>query len=209
MRRPLRLPIAFCVISALVIGLNCKRKEEDAPSLPEPPSPVAESAPSVEIVMPSTRAEYIVIEAENGRIIPPVQKVSIEGASGGLCVEAPELSAEKEENIGGGVSLSFKVNHEGEYYVWARVFWQHSCANSLTISAEASQPLDLTSGTYAEWHWLQLQKAPGEPAQFKLAPGRHSVSIGNREDGSRIDQLLLTNDEKYVPVGIEKPRGVK
>ena len=43
----------------------------------------------------------------------------------------------------------------------------------------------------------------GKPERFTLAQGTHTLVISNNEDGTKIDQLLITDDEEYVPTAIE------
>jgi hypothetical protein len=46
------------------------------------------------------------------------------------------------------------------------------------------------------WGWKRTSGA------LALANGAHTLYIKNREDGSSIDRLLLTRDERYTPAGI-------
>jgi hypothetical protein len=41
------------------------------------------------------------------------------------------------------------------------------------------------------------------PDVVKLAKGKNKVYLLNREDGIRFDQMLVTDDLNYSPVGIE------
>jgi len=40
--------------------------------------------------------------------------------------------------------------------------------------------------------------------KLKLTAGEHTLRIQNREDGIKVDQLLLCDDPGYVPVGVEE-----
>ena len=38
-----------------------------------------------------------------------------------------------------------------------------------------------------------------DPVVFSLSPGEHTLRIIQREDGAKLDSLLITNDLSYVP----------
>jgi len=52
-------------------------------------------------------------------------------------------------------------------------------------------------GTYGKWHWVKGMKVT-------LAAGTHELKVLNREDGAKLDQILLSRNEQYVPVGVEE-----
>ena len=51
-------------------------------------------------------------------------------------------------------------------------------------------------GTYGSWHWVK-------GARITLTAGQHVIRFQNREDGAKLDQFLLTNNSRYVPVRAE------
>src|SRR5207245_1932911 len=43
----------------------------------------------------------------------------------------------------------------------------------------------------------------GNPTRYyNLAAGAHTLVVAYREDGAKIDRLLITNDNNYVPMGM-------
>jgi hypothetical protein len=60
----------------------------------------------------------------------------------------------------------------------------------------------LEDSTYKTWHWVH---SPPRLPQLALPAGPCTLTVQNREDGVRIDQLLLTTDRRYIPVDIETP----
>ena len=56
---------------------------------------------------------------------------------------------------------------------------------------------------YKNWHWV---KAPRRIKDLRMGAGQQKLTIQNREDGVRIDQILLTRDRRFVPVGVEESR---
>jgi hypothetical protein len=84
--------------------------------------------------------------------------------------------------------------------VWVRAWWEGSCGNTVCIRV-GDQGKNLTvgnDGTYDAWHWLEV------PTSFALEKGTHTIYLLNREDGIRIDQLLVTSDMEYYPQGAEE-----
>ena len=53
------------------------------------------------------------------------------------------------------------------------------------------------------WAWDRASNRGGaDPVIFSLSAGSHTISIKVREDGTKIDKLLLTNDMGYSPAGL-------
>ena len=100
----------------------------------------------------------------------------------------------------GGAQFDFELPSDAECKVWLRVWWDGSCGNTINLQMD-DEPKSITvgnDGTYRTWHWLEAPKI------YKLASGKHSLFLLNREDGIMFDQLLITNDHQYVPQGIEE-----
>ena len=100
----------------------------------------------------------------------------------------------------GGAQFDFELSADAECKVWLRVWWDGSCGNTINLQMD-DEPKSITvgnDGTYRTWHWLEAPKI------YKLASGKHSLFLLNREDGIMFDQLLITNDHQYVPQGIEE-----
>lgn len=119
----------------------------------------------------------------------------------------------------GTIELPFEVKTAGSYAVWVRAWLHCSCANSFFLSIDTDPPVDadgdgkydenpphmLGGSTHERWKWVTLRGKT-----FDLAEGRHIVRIFNREDGIRIDQVLLAEGtsgpvEPYHPQGMERP----
>jgi hypothetical protein len=176
---------------------------------------------------------HICLEAESSANIVPLVRVggpsiavtnrawsAVKGASADMYIEIAQSpvtnSAEKAEaetkikpktepktkkQIPGKASFDFDVSDDGEHYLWCRVWWFDTCGNSVRISIDGARPFSFgQDGTFKRWHWF---KAPEGLKQLKLEKGSHSMVISAREDGIRIDQILLTDDSDFVPVGKE------
>jgi len=140
----------------------------------------------------------ILIEAESGAIHPPVVLKEDKDASQGEYVIAPEGPNHEEISIGGDVTYKLYVAEPGDYTLWLRANWCCGCGNSMDLSLDGEALGKVEDSVFKSWHWVALQK----PLR-KLTAGTHLLVLGNREDGSGVDQILLTQDPDYRPTGIE------
>jgi len=193
----------------------------------QPAAPAAKPAQKADIEIgdldmgPSVK---IVLEAENGKIEPPMAVFADakppegvdgpQGASAGKYVETPEPvevdpeTGKRKELHGGSTTLSFTVPNDGKYYVWLRVWWRHGCANTFSVQPDGDKNIDdkVTDNTYKAWRWLAVGRTPFEPGPFEFKKGEHTLKLTSREDGSVLDQVLVVDDPEYRPTGVEKPR---
>jgi len=100
----------------------------------------------------------------------------------------------------GGATFELEVAKPVKCRIWVRVWWEGACGNSIYVRpAEGEKALVVgNDGTYDMWHWLAL------PQEVDFPAGTSTISILNREDGIRFDQILVTGDLQYIPQGIEE-----
>jgi hypothetical protein len=106
--------------------------------------------------------------------------------------EAPDMKY-------GGVVFEVDIPKPMKCKVWVRTWWEGSCGNSVyVLGGRDPKPVVVgNDGTYEVWHWLEA------PQPFEFEAGKQEFFVLNREDGIRLDQLLITGDLQYVPQGIE------
>jgi len=160
------------------------------------------STPTTTLKKGSLTIEYevvpsILMEAENGQITAPMTVFEDHEASRGKYVMTPEGPAGEEINHGGEVVYRLDVAAPGEYVLWCRARWAGACGNSLDILLDTAGQGFVEDPVYEVWHWVALRR------KLKLDAGEHFLVIGNREDGSAVDQVLLTQDPDYRPTDIE------
>lgn len=98
----------------------------------------------------------------------------------------------------GEATFTFTVTSPGSYTVWSRTWWKDGCGNSVFVQIDDQTAAKLgEDGTYKWWHWVNLKGA-----RFKLSAGKHVFKFLGREDGIKLDQVFLTQDDEYVPEGI-------
>ncbi len=149
------------------------------------------------------------VEAEDAvEVVKPFEVLDLEGkpeaseVSGGKCLEV-EQGDGGGSKAGGHAVFRFDIAEPGTYYFWARCWWGDSCGNSFGVKVgEGAEFLFGNNRTYKVWHWYKAR------VPLKLEKGMQELRILNREDGIRIDQILITSDRALVPVGIEKTSAV-
>lgn len=133
---------------------------------------------------------------------PPSDVKILAKASGNGYLEIPQGAGDPPEQTNAMAIVNFSVQKAGEYYLWCRALWYDQCGNSVSMSIDGQKPFTFgQNGTYEVWHWV---KSPPRLKQLVLSAGPHKLTIGNREDGIRIDQILFTSNRRLVPVDIEK-----
>ncbi len=149
----------------------------------------------------------ICFEAETAELIEaPMVLVTngVEGASGAY-IEIPEGAGNPPKVTSGKAVFTFEVPADGVFTLWCRVWWEGECSNSFTVQV-GDHPAFLfgEDATYKVWHWVKYPVAR-TTAPLRLSKGRHTLVFHNREDGVRLDQVLLSADRRFVPVDIEVP----
>lgn len=157
-------------------------------------------------------ADRVCLEAESGaQVTAPMRVVNavdatnagavVTGASGGKYLEIPKGAGHSTGTNEGSAQVSFELDRAGDYVLWCRVYWLSECNSSFTMALDGALPFTFgKDATYNTWHWV---KAPPRLKQLTLAQGKHTLTIRQRQDGVRLDQILLVLDKQYVPVGVE------
>jgi len=126
----------------------------------------------------------------------------VAGASGPY-LEIPDGSGNPPKVTVGKAVYTVDIPADADYTLWARVYWEDECSNSFTVVI-GDQPGFLfgENATYKVWHWVKYPVArTAKP--IRLTKGTHTLTFHNREDGVRLDQILLSADRRFVPVDIE------
>jgi polygalacturonase len=153
---------------------------------------------------PVTPAAPVVItsEAEVGTLTAPMVMASDPAAYAGNYVSVPSAATQTTPSTTGSTTVSFAVPSTGSYKVWGRVIAPADTDDSFWVRVDAGTwfqwnniPLGST------WHWDDVHDATASntPVVFSLGAGAHTVTFAYREDGTRLDRILVTNDLALVP----------
>ena len=140
-----------------------------------------------------TAPGLIVIEAEALRLTSPLVVQEDPGARHGRCVAA---AADGQRDAGTG-RCRFELVNAGRYVVWVRAFGPSGEADSFTFDIDRGQPCLSDLRQRGIWFWDPVRRrGEGGPdfaarAGFALAAGAHTLTLRNRESGTRIDTLVI------------------
>lgn len=132
---------------------------------------------------------------------PPTGVKPLDGASKAAYIEIPAGAGNPPAVNAGKAVYQLNLPKDGTYVLWARVYWQDECSNSLGIQLDGGPVFSFgQDGTHKAWHWV---KSPPRIRALDLKAGAHTLSLLNREDGVCVDQIILSDERRFVPVGIE------
>ncbi|MFH1708319.1 MAG: hypothetical protein ABIF71_10450 [Planctomycetota bacterium] len=218
--RPALTGLVFALLAGTVLVTALRRP---APAHAPAPAAPAPAGTITRVAAPSAwTGGRVVIEAEAClRLEPPVTITADSTASGGRCLEIRE-GAGKPPAVGGLAVCPFTVPADGVYRLWGRRWWMDACGNSLELAIRGTGPAVIVGGTAdgrpADQPHLFGDDASYNPdlglpwiwtrgARYRLAAGAYTLAIANREDGVKLDQVLLAEERgdlpSYTPVDIE------
>lgn len=168
----------------------------------------------VAISSPRANAVYMYFEAEQGMLGQPMQVGRHAYASDSAFVWVPEGPGNDAPAGGQGfVEYAFDVPSAGDYVVWGRTLTPNIRDNSFYVSLNGKQeawwelPRPYTKPEKERWSWDPVSSRDPEtrvlanPVLFKMKQGRNTLRLRVREDGTRLDGLLITNDLSFKPRG--------
>lgn len=134
-------------------------------------------------------------------------------ASGGRAVVVRPDTAENVNTYDNlyGPRMEYEVQFQttGTYYVWVRTKADNGEEDSVHVALqEGNGPwepgtfggLGLGDDGDGDWDWSNEITDTSQEAQFTVdTTGTHTVSVWMREDGARIDKIVLTTDDSFTP----------
>lgn len=135
---------------------------------------------------------FIWIEAESCEDISlPLEVTKMEGSSEGSGVQ----STGGHHNTSGNALYKFQIPNDAKYFLWARCYWPHVCANSFSFSINNGTLFKIGENPIVnQWHWIL-------GPIYNLQKGNQDLRLWNSETDSRIDKFLLTTDPYFIPSG--------
>jgi hypothetical protein len=156
---------------------------------------------------------FIEFEAESMTTFTPFQILQDPAASGGQYLEvAPGNNslATPPEGTNGLAYYQFAVPAYGLYRVWARVKAPTTADDSFWVSMNDGNRVkwnEIKPG--ADWHWANVHNADAENAaaifnlsSFYFPLLSDTLYVAYREDGTKIDRIIITNNAVFVPQGV-------
>ena len=136
-------------------------------------------------------------EAEDGTLTQPIGVGNDTNASGCTYVYVTD------DWSNGNVTLNFNLPVAGEYYIWARGMGEDWPKNSFFVRIDEGEEFhfEITPADDGTWSWKWQQAPPPEEYEdpIYLSAGSHTIRFRSREQGSRLDAVLITDRADYIP----------
>jgi hypothetical protein len=134
-------------------------------------------------------------EAENGSIGTPMRIAADNDASGGDYIYVPNGAGSQ-----GYAQYTFSVPESGSYVVWGRVLATNDNDDSFFVSIDGGTPSLWDTQRSNYWLWDRVSMRGGaDPVVYYLNSGEHTILIEQREDGTKLDKILITNNLNLIP----------
>lgn len=143
------------------------------------------------------------LEAEDGLVMPDMTVAEAPDASGGRYVWTEGVSGAR-GGSDGSVTWRLDIARAADYYVWGRVLTPTDDDDSffLALSGEDLDygPAEWHTGRHDVWTWTPFRE-PGvkKPAAVAMPGGAVRLEIHGREDGAKLDRLMITDDPGLAP----------
>ncbi len=143
--------------------------------------------------------------AESGDVIyvDEMARIDLTDIPGGVTVpEGVTLAGNRgERKTAGSAIYSFEIEEPGDYVVWGLASASHEESDSFWISVDGKETRqwDLEAGS--DWRW-------NREGVHRLSSGQHTLATHWREEDSKLDGILITDDTDYLPdVAMEERSG--
>jgi hypothetical protein len=139
----------------------------------------------------------ILVEAESGQLSSPMVAASSNEASSGRYIWVP---AGKYYYTAGYATYSFEVPVSGNYFMWGRVYAASTRSNSFYLSIDGAEYVLWENKVSKSWLWNPVKnRRDADPKVYYLNAGRHTLRVKQREVGTKLDMILITDDYDYIP----------
>jgi hypothetical protein len=147
------------------------------------------------------------LEAETGELSAPMRIATDAEASDSQYVWVPPNPKwiREPHQIGGSVSYHFQVPQDGIYVIWGRVRAEGPKENSFYVALDDSAffAWHVHVSSAQTWGWDVISDLEARdlstPFLFALGAGEHTLVLYQREFGTQLDELLITNDVTLIP----------
>ncbi|HEV8337735.1 MAG TPA: fibronectin type III domain-containing protein [Candidatus Polarisedimenticolia bacterium] len=140
---------------------------------------------------------YVTVEAESGTLTSPMAShndFDTPLAFNGNYIWTPAgTGANTNGNPTAKATYAVTLANSGTYTLWVRMYAVTANNDSFWQSLDSGTKTTLTAGNLGVWAWTK-------GATFTVTAGSHSLVLGHRDEQTRADQIILTDDAAFVPV---------
>ena len=141
------------------------------------------------------------IEAEDGDLKWPMEIGDDVNASEGGYIWVPTGNGNlySLSETAGTAKFHFTVPENGEYVVWGREVSNDTVSDSFFVSMDGKSEIAWHTQSDGQdvWTWDIVSTQDAEV--YRLEPGAHTLTVSQREDGTKLDKILITNDLELIP----------
>jgi beta-lactamase regulating signal transducer with metallopeptidase domain len=156
----------------------------------------------VKPIVPPADPVHVVVGAEQA-VVDGKMELRADAASGGRYITPAEgVESRRTPPSDGSATLRFSVPQAGTYTLWAQVSIPDDESDSFWVRMNDGRWVRWNEIRRGEdWHWDELHDADygRELVQFDLEAGEQTLEIAYREEGAKLDQLVVTNDPFFRP----------
>lgn len=153
-----------------------------------------------EEVLPDTSSRLVLLEAESGTLTSPA---AILGTGTDLYVDSTTYS----NASNGSTTMSFNIDLPGNYHVWCRVKAPTASSDSFNVSVDGATEqifhvygvAEPTEPRSSSWIWKRIHVAGGDPRDYPLGAGNHTLKFRVREQGACLERIVLSSDPDFTP----------
>jgi glycosidase len=98
--------------------------------------------------------------------------------------------------------MQFTVNFTstGTHYIWVRGYAAASTDDSMFVGIDGASSVAWTLNQYNTWQWSNAQQGSSNAPTIPVATtGNHTINLWMREDGLKIDRVILTTNASFSP----------
>jgi hypothetical protein len=140
--------------------------------------------------------EYITLEAEGCTLTAPMASHNDFDTplafSGNYMWTPAGTGTNTNGNPTAKATCSVTTGNAGSYTVWVRMYAATANNDSFWQSVDGGTKTALTAGNLATWVWTK-------GASWTLTAGLHSLVLGHRDEQTRGDRIILTDDPNFTP----------
>jgi hypothetical protein len=153
-----------------------------------------------ENILPDTSSRLVLLEAENGVLTSPA---AVQGTGTDIYIDSTDYPTA----TNGSTTMSFNADLAGNYHVWCRVKAPAASSDSFHVSMDggAEQVFHVygvaepTEPRSSSWIWKRIHMAGGDPRDYSLAAGSHTLKFRVREQGTLLDRVVVSSDPDFTP----------
>lgn len=146
----------------------------------------------------------IQFEAESGSRTSPMVAATDATASNATYIWVPNGTGNNTSTTGttGVATFNFNVSVAGSYRIWGLKKTPNASDDQFLVKMDNGtyQTWTCYTGHGNNWAWdLVNNSGAQDPILYNLSAGQHTLRVRWRDDGAKLDRLILTNGAEFVP----------